>query len=332
LQFWGATNTARTVVIPVFVTPTQSRVWVVENRTGGAITVIQSGGTGVVVGAARSAPLWLDHTQKAVRRVLTDYTDAYLVNCRGVTPATNATGEEVVNASWVRQAIASSSGFRTGDVKLSYAWGEEGWVRLVDWTIGGPLSGASARAGADCEALFKLLWANVDNAWCPVIGGRGASANADWLGNKQITLPRLAGRALGVVGDGAGLTGRPLGAYTGTELHTLSLHEMPWHDHGGITGVAGWHGHNAWTDAQGNHKHGLTINQDRSSGAMGNAVFGDEPSYGTTFLETTEAGNHGHNVGVEANGQHDHFMPGQGGSGAHNNMPPTAFLNAFIKL
>lgn len=63
-----------------------------------------------------------------------------------------------------------------------------GWVRLRGGTIGSASSGASERAHADTHDLFVLLWNEFDNTAAPVIGGRGASAEADWTANKRITL------------------------------------------------------------------------------------------------------------------------------------------------
>lgn len=63
-----------------------------------------------------------------------------------------------------------------------------GWVRLHGGTIGSASSGASERAHADTHDLFVLLWNEFDNTAAPVIGGRGASAEADWTANKRITL------------------------------------------------------------------------------------------------------------------------------------------------
>lgn len=63
-----------------------------------------------------------------------------------------------------------------------------GWVRVTGGTIGNATSGASERAHADCHNLFLLLWNEFPNGMCPVIGGRGVSAEADWAANKRITL------------------------------------------------------------------------------------------------------------------------------------------------
>ena len=66
-----------------------------------------------------------------------------------------------------------------------------GWVRANGQTIGSAASGGSERANADTQNLFVYLWTNCANTHCPVPGGRGATALADFQANKQITLPNM---------------------------------------------------------------------------------------------------------------------------------------------
>lgn len=84
---------------------------------------------------------------------------------------------------------------QTGDIDPQpYSGARSGYVRANARTIGSALSGASERANADCEALFLLLWGRYSDTTCPVIGGRGANAAADWDAGKQLTLPDWRGR------------------------------------------------------------------------------------------------------------------------------------------
>lgn len=90
----------------------------------------------------------------------------------------------------------------TGDIKFrATAETLTGWVRLNGLTVGSALSGATERANSDTQNLFTYLWTNcaqpTTNAHCPVVGGIGASAAADFAANKQITLMDWRGR-LGV--------------------------------------------------------------------------------------------------------------------------------------
>ena len=93
-------------------------------------------------------------------------------------------------------AVDPTTIFQTGDELFRKIGGQRvGWVRQNGLTIGSATSGGSERANADTQNLFLYLWANYTNVSCPVVGGRGASAAADWAANKQITLPDMRGRA-----------------------------------------------------------------------------------------------------------------------------------------
>ncbi|HEY8354785.1 MAG TPA: hypothetical protein VIK69_07210, partial [Methylophilaceae bacterium] len=85
---------------------------------------------------------------------------------------------------------------QTGDVMWQLRGGTRpGWARLNGRTIGNASSGATERANDDTEDLYAFLWNNLDNSVAPVIGGRGATASADFAANKAITLPSMQGRA-----------------------------------------------------------------------------------------------------------------------------------------
>lgn len=87
--------------------------------------------------------------------------------------------------------------FQTGDVKWSPRTGDiTGFVPLNGESIGSASSGATGRANPDTEDLYTFLWNNVDNAYCAVSTGRGASAAADFAANKTIALPDARGRTL----------------------------------------------------------------------------------------------------------------------------------------
>lgn len=122
-----------------------------------------------------------------------------------------------------------------------------GWVKLNGLTIGSATSGATGRANNDTQNLFVYLWTNCPDAHCPVIGGRGGTALADFQANKQLTLLDWRARTpVGLDDMGASAAGRLLASNvtsgggdgvttpnaTGGEAnHTLVVAEMPSHAH-----------------------------------------------------------------------------------------------------
>lgn len=138
---------------------------------------------------------------------------------------------------------------QTGDVKARF---EDdiitGWVRVNGRTIGNASSGASERANADTQALFIYIWQTYSspsvNVVCPVVGGIGASALADFNGGKQITLLDARDRTivgLDTMGNAAlnGFTGVPFtagnpaapGSSGGEMVHPLTITELASHTH-----------------------------------------------------------------------------------------------------
>lgn len=87
--------------------------------------------------------------------------------------------------------------FQTGDAMFLETSGfRAGWVRDNGLLIGNALSSGpnSERANADCVNLYAWYWNNFSDAICPVIGGRGGSASADFAAGKPITTLDKRGR------------------------------------------------------------------------------------------------------------------------------------------
>lgn len=218
-------------------------------------------------------------------------------------------GQEVtVDVNAARNGFeVTYTGFTTGDVKLTLKTvADTGWIMANDGTIGSASSGATTRAHADTEALYTLLWNNISDTYAPVSTGRGASAAADFAANKTIALTKMLGRALGIGGAGAGLTARSLGQTVGAETHTLTQDETPLKSHShGITDPGHSHGRGEFTG------------QNMIGGSAGAHV-----RLNTNPMENTDSAVTGITVNATAD---DTATP-------HNNMQPTSFLNAMIKL
>lgn len=128
----------------------------------------------------------------------------------------------------VVSGIIPTTGFQTGDRKPS--WNPNagaGWILEQNGTIGNTLSGASILADPTAQALFEMFWTVYGDSTCPVLpGGRGASANADWLADKTIGLPNVDGTAIVNYANTyvAGTT-------FGVNEVTLDANQMPAHTH-----------------------------------------------------------------------------------------------------
>lgn len=230
------------------------------------------------------------------------------------TPVTTDVSTKVATTEFV--ATTALGAWTTGDVKVTFkSVPDSGWIMVNDGSIGDALSGASNRANADCLALFTLLWASCSDALAPVSTGRGASAAADWAAHKTITLPKMMGRSIAIAGSGAGLTARALGDRVGEENHALSAAEMPFHGHGV----------NDPTHAHGVNDPGHVHPTDFTSGS---SLFlqpsGQVKAGGTTGGALTGISIQGAATGIS--------IQGAGGNAPHNNMQPTTFLNAMVKL
>lgn len=210
--------------------------------------------------------------------------------------------------------------FQTGDYIFSHRTGtKSGWVRANGRTIGNAASGATERANADCEDLFLFLW-NQDTT-LTVSGGRGATADGDFAANKQIALPDMRLRSLiGMAGMGntsstllAGVTfdnsedGDDLGATVGEGTVTLTVDQLPAHDHTATTASAGSHSHSYDYDA-------IT--------GPGNTYGDGSVGRQSTTKTTTASGAHTHDVTVGDTGSDE----------GHPNVQPSAVATCYIKL
>jgi microcystin-dependent protein len=163
-------------------------------------------------------------------------------------------------------------------------------------------------------------------------------------------VPDLMGRAPIGWGAGSGLTDRTtIGAKLGAQTHTLSVDEMPSHNHPfdasdglGLTNRTHFmdrnasHGHGM--DGVGDHTHSITskwsgaqTHDHAGTGSIGSVASGPDTSGGTeTQTSTNGAGSHAHGIhGTDIN--HRHTIQAQGGGAAHNNMQPSTVVNFIIK-
>jgi microcystin-dependent protein len=211
-----------------------------------------------------------------------------------------------------------------GDIKFRITANESvaGWIRVNGRTIGSAASGGTERANPDTQNLFTYLWINCSDAHCPVVGGRGTTAAADFAANRAITLPDWRGRTPvglddmgnvgagrlvpGVIFSGGGDGVTTPGATGGESVHALGVTELAVHNH---------------TATQPAHAHQFTYTHVGDEGGTGVAarVTVVDPTSGTTSVTTQSAT--------------PSITVGNTGSGApHDNMPPFMLGTWFMKL
>lgn len=223
-------------------------------------------------------------------------------------------------------ALSAVERFTVGDTKTSLVGNDHvGWL-LCD---GRPLN------VNDFRQLFAVIGYS--------FGGSGSTFN----------LPDPMGRVPGFVGQSSG-GGNTwiMGDVSGEETHTLTIAEMPAHNHGtdasnnvvgnGLTGLSGEHTHGITdpghihniSDPTHAHQYATYVNNDRGyiAGTDNDNVLGGNQVINTSSNATgITINSNTTGITINSNGNHQHTIKTQGGSQPHNNMQPTIFLgNLFV--
>ena len=238
----------------------------------------------------------------------------------------------------------------TGDAKLTFKPAPDaGWVFADNGSIGDVGSGASYAVLAT-QALFTLFYNSFSDVICPLQTSTGAATSRTAQGtavlafsNKcRMVMPQAVGRSLIVASAAAGL---PPGTIGGSDVHTLTANEMPFHTHTGVPsgsinnhdvnhthqqqgtfnsgGESVDHSH-AWSGTHGsggmsaNNVHNHTVTGAANNTTTGGGSFG--AGFATAQTTSSVDINHTHNtsVGGQTGGRnvaHYHATSISGGTG-----------------
>jgi hypothetical protein len=220
--------------------------------SGGKLYFIQAGTTSTPQNAyydtALTLPLPNPVTLDAAGRVPAFYLADGQIKIR-LTSSTGVTQIEQDNLLVIGPSSGGGGGggvdpttvFQTGHSDWQDIQGTRiGWVRDNGRTIGSASSGATERANADTAALYSWYWNNKSDTLCPVAGGRGVSAAADFAANKTIQTLDWRGYVPGGLDDmGNSAAGRyanvpvvsgdavTAGSVLGEATHAVSRAELP---------------------------------------------------------------------------------------------------------
>ncbi len=214
--------------------------------------------------------------------------------------------------------------FQTGAIMPFYGTGpRSGFVRLNGLTIGNATCGCTERANADTQNLFVYLYTTDPNL--AVSGGRTGNALNDFNASKQLTLPDWRGRAIAALDDMGnspagrltttyfGTSATVLGAAGGSQVHSVSVAEMPQHNHAMYLRDPG-------------HIHGGVL---AISGVQANAPPGGSTVSGTT---NTASATTGITIGSVPGVANDNLTSVNGGSVPMSIASPMMLATIYIKL
>ncbi|WP_423391298.1 phage tail protein [Burkholderia sp. LMG 21824] len=226
---------------------------------------------------------------------------------RGPTPAAGDRSTALATTEWVLAALSTTSvgqiifeprtSVRAGFLKANGAL-----VKRTDY----PALWAYAQASG--ALVTEDEWSK--GRWGSFSSGDGATT---------FRLPELRGEFIRCWDDARGVdTNRILGSWQDSANRS--------HGHGASAAEVGDHAHSAWTDGQGQHGHGVNDPGHAHGVRMGRVgvvatSYGQgwgpynwdrQDMHGTegagTGIWLSEAGNHGHNVGIGGSGRHSHAI------------------------
>jgi microcystin-dependent protein len=150
-------------------------------------------------------------------------------------------------------------------------------------------------------------------------------------GLTTFNVPNLVGRIV-VCRNASDTDFDTLGETGGSKTHTLTIAEMPSHDHTGSTTAGGDHNHTGTTGNAGSHNHTVanTVQKTGNNTPDGlDSTANEIDNINTTTTTTSTVGDHNHTI--SNSGTHTHGINSQGGSQPHTILQPYMVMNYIIK-
>lgn len=191
-------------------------------------------------------------------------------------------------------------------------------VSLSQLQTGTPVGTVVDFAGSNAPETWLLCFGQaVSRSEYPLLFSVIGTTYGAGNGSTTFNVPDYRGRVIAGKDNMGGTNANRLGTFSGftsssnigesggLEVVTLSLAQIPSHDHGGITSTNGDHTHPV-----------LALSSGTSPAISANPGTGFSPA----------------NVSTSSSGSHNHSIPSAGGGQSHLNVQPTIIANKIIKV